>query len=113
MVTFEDALAKAAVPEEFAPTGRSLNRALSVCLGPSTTWTVKDGVVTEMQIYLHKDKNYNINGGRTPMMQFNELLRFMIEKATLELHLVPGSPVMYRDKLFQLNPVDAASAVSR
>lgn len=42
------------------------------------------------------------------MMQFNELLRFMIEKATLELHLVPGSPVMYRDKLFQLNPVDAA-----
>jgi twitching motility protein PilT len=42
------------------------------------------------------------------MMQFNELLRFMIERATLELHLVPGSPVMYRDNNFQLNPVDAA-----
>ncbi len=42
------------------------------------------------------------------MMQFNELLRFMVEKGTLELHLVPGSPVMFRDKMNQLTPVDAS-----
>jgi len=41
------------------------------------------------------------------MLKFEEILRFMMEKRAMEVHIVPGSPLMYRDKQGILNPIDA------
>lgn len=41
------------------------------------------------------------------MMKFSELFRFMMERKALELHMVPGSPIMLRDKNNLLTPVDS------
>jgi twitching motility protein PilT len=41
------------------------------------------------------------------MLKFEEILRFMMEKKAPEIHIVPGSPIMFRDKSGTLNPIDA------
>jgi twitching motility protein PilT len=41
------------------------------------------------------------------MLKYDELLRIMMERRALEAHMVPGSPIMLRDKGNQLINIDA------
>ncbi|MDQ7822628.1 MAG: ATPase, T2SS/T4P/T4SS family [Candidatus Eremiobacteraeota bacterium] len=41
------------------------------------------------------------------MLTHEDLFRLMMEKRVLEAHLVPGSPIMLRDKTGDLSPTDA------
>jgi twitching motility protein PilT len=41
------------------------------------------------------------------MITKDEIFRFMMEKEAYEIHVVPGSPLTYRDKKGALHPVDA------
>jgi twitching motility protein PilT len=42
------------------------------------------------------------------MLKYDELLRLMMERRALEVHMVPGSPIMLRERGGQLTNVDAS-----
>lgn len=43
------------------------------------------------------------------MLTRDEIFKFMMDKEAWELHIVPGSPIIYRDKKGKMNPVDTTT----